>query len=210
MRNLILTITILLLCTISANADYTYKFIDGDDFDDLTLYDHETLLMTGGEGHHLDVFYWSSATIQGTDPLIDENNGGIWLLGMAGDSNLDFSGGEIHRFDISSDARAVFSGGRIDEIRSTQTAWKWAGDPLQWVPDPHIEIVCRDHDWDEATNTLTGTWFDYSTFDIQLVDVENYDPVIENIFFTPEPATLLLISLGGLFLRHRCRPHYPL
>ena len=53
---------------------------------------------------------------------------------------------------------------------------------------------------------LTGTWFDDSTFSIYLDDVDGYDPVFENIFFTPEPATLLLITVGGLLLRRRkCR-----
>ena len=74
------------------------------------------------------------------------------------------------------------------------------------MPDPHIEFVCRDHHWNEIDNILTGTWFDDSTFEIQLVNVAGYDPVIENIFFTPEPATLLLISIGGLFLHRKQHP----
>ena len=130
--------------------------------------------------------------------------GGIWQLGMGGYTQLNFSGGEVYEFDISTYSRAVFSGGRIDNIRSTQSAWKYAGDPPSWVPDPHIEFVCRDHHWNEIDNILTGTWFDDSTFDIQLVDVEGYSPTIENIFFTPEPATFFLISIGGVFIR-RCR-----
>ena len=201
MKLSILIISILLCCVVSVNAEYTYVVIDG--YESLTLNDHETLLMTGGGGYHLSLFDYSHATIQGTSPLI-EFTGGIWELGIGGYTQLDFSGGEVHEFNIHSAGRAAFSGGRIDEIRSYQIAWKWDGDPLEWVPDQHIEIVCHD-DWfhDTGTNILTGTWFDDSTFDIQLVDVDGYDPVIENIFFTPEPATLLLITVGGLLLRRR-------
>ena len=47
-----------------------------------------------------------------------------------------------------------------------------------WVPDPHIEIICRDWDWDSSTNILTGTWADYSTFDIQLVNVSGHDQLL--------------------------------
>jgi len=125
------------------------------------------------------------------------------LLRQFGYSYLDFSGGGIHELVLISSSQARLSGGRIDEIRSYQSAWKYAGDPPDWVPDPHIEIVCRDHHWDEPTNILTGTWFDDSTFDIRLVDVAGYSPTIDNIFFTPEPATLLLITVGGLLLRRR-------
>jgi hypothetical protein len=79
------------------------------------------------------------------------------------------------------------------------------GDSQELVPDPHIEIVALDWDWDDITNVLTGTWADFSTFDILLVDRDGYDPVIENITFTivPEPASLLLIAAGGLLIRRR-------
>ena len=118
---------------------------------------------------------------------------------------MDFSGGEVHEFGVISDATATLSGGRVDEIWSYQSAWTYAGDPPELVPDPHIEIVCLDWDWSDITNILTGTWADFSTFDIQLVDRVGYDPAIENIAFTivPEPATLLLFGLGGLALRKR-------
>ena len=201
MRTSILTIMFFLCCADSVNADYTYTIKDGY-FEGLILENEETLLMTGG-GHSIHLHDYSQAIILDTSPLI-EGTGGIWELGMGGYTQLDFSGGEVHEFDISTYARAVFSGGRIDNIRSTQSAWKWDGDPPEWVPDPHIEIVCRDdHYWDETTNILTGTWFDDTTFEIQLVNVDDYDHVIDNIFFTPEPATLLLITVGGLLLRRR-------
>jgi len=47
MRTLILTTTIVLVCIISVNADYTYT-IDSGYFSGWDLNDEETLLMTGG------------------------------------------------------------------------------------------------------------------------------------------------------------------
>jgi len=202
MRTLILTTMVLLCCTVSVSIGYDREITEGY-FEVITLPGYSTLLMTGGGAYSLYLQDYNYAIIQGTSPLV-ENYGGIWELGMWDDAQLDFSGGEVHEFDISSGARAVFSGGRIDEIRSTQHVEDIpVGDPPVGVPDPHIEIFCRDHEWDEPTNILTGTWFDDSTFDIQLVNVTGYDPVIDNIFFTPEPATLLLITIGGLLLRRR-------
>jgi len=192
---------VLLCCTVFANADYTYTIDDGY-FPVLSLHDEETLLMTGGGGHDLNLNDYSQATIQGTTRLV-EYSGGIWWLGMGGYTHLDFSGGEVHEFDIISGGRAVFSGGRIDEIRSYQDVEDIPiGDPPVWIPDPHIEIVCHDdYYWNQVTNILIGRWLDDSAFSIQLVNVAGYDPVIENIFFTPEPSSLLLMSIGGLFLR---------
>jgi len=120
---------------------------------------------------------------------------------------LDFFGGAVHTLSLGNYATATLSGGLIVEIWSTQKAWKWAGDPPQYVPDPHIEIVC-DVDsvkYDATANILTGDWLDGSSFSIQLIDVEGYSPTIENIFFTPEPASLLLLGAGGLLLRRKWR-----
>jgi len=147
----------------------------------------------------------SSGVILGTDPLVDEFNGGIWMIIQAGYTNLDFSGGEIHQFDIGSYATATFSGGRIDYIYSYQFAWIQAGDPPEWVPNPHITFICDVESvlHNTQTNLLTGNWLNGSPFSIQLVDIDGYSPAIENICFIPEPATLLLLTLGAALIRKR-------
>ena len=50
---------------------------------------------------------------------------------------------------------------------------------------------------------LTGKWLDGLDFSIQLIDVAGYTPTINNITFIPEPASLVLIGLGGLLIRRR-------
>ncbi|HML76012.1 MAG TPA: PEP-CTERM sorting domain-containing protein, partial [Anaerohalosphaeraceae bacterium] len=66
-------------------------------------------------------------------------------------------------------------------------------------------IICKDYSFNSMTSKLTGTWTDNTTFNIQLVNQTGYSPAIDNIKFTiiPEPATLLLLGLGGVLLRRR-------
>jgi hypothetical protein len=187
--------TTLLLCLASTTfaTDYT---INSGFVGVLTLQNSDTLLMTGGGIDSLTLTDGTAATIQGTAPL-EEFFGGIWTLNVAGYSYLDFSGGEIHNLTLGSYGTATLSGGLIEELYSYQVV----------APDPHIEIICRDHSWDAPTNILTGTWEDYTTFNIRLFNQTPYTPVIDNIKFTiiPEPFSLLLLAAGGTLLARRRR-----
>ena len=197
--------TVLMFSASVACAGYTYKIEDGDNFGDMSLNENESVLMTGGQGHYLSLFDYSTARIEGTAPLISEGIGGIWLIRQGGNTSLEVFGGEIHELAVASNGRSVLSGGRIDQIYSQQDVELLP--PVEkggaWVPDPHITFVCKEWEHDINTNILTGTWFDDSTFDIQLIDVAGYDPAIENIQFIPEPATMLLLGLGAVAIRKR-------
>jgi hypothetical protein len=68
----------------------------------------------------------------------------------------------------------------------------------------HIEMYTSQHDYNSVTKKLTGLWWDKSAFSIQLYDIAGYDKTIDNIkFIVPEPATVLLVGLGGVLLRRR-------
>jgi hypothetical protein len=187
---------IALVLSLSAFASYTYTITDGMDFGDLSLVGSQSLLMTGGGGHYLNLLYYSTATINNTSPLTTEGNGGIWQILAGGYSNITIEGGAIHRLDLASDyAQAQISSGQIILLGSTQNA----------TYTKHIEIICRDYNYNTTSKILNGTWADNSLFNIQLVNVSGYSPTIDNIKFTivPEPASMLLLGLGGLFLRQR-------
>jgi hypothetical protein len=188
-------LALILVMSVSVLADYTYTYTAGMDFGDLSLNDSQSIRVDGGEGHHLNLLYYSSARIDDTSPLISEGNGGIWQIMMGGYSEITIKDGAIHRLSIGSYATAQINGGWIEQIYSSQNA----------IYEKHIEIICRDWEYSTASKILTGTWEDYSAFNIQLIDVSGTSPTIDNIKFTivPEPASMLLIGLGGFFLRQR-------
>ena len=115
-------------------------------------------------------------------------------MSIAGISTLNYYGGETVAISIYNDASAVLEGGRIDYIASHQN-----------LGLPHIEMIVNEYNFNTSSKMLTGLWADNSAFSIELVDQTGYDPVINNITFTvvPEPATLLLISVGAIVLRKR-------
>jgi hypothetical protein len=200
--------TMIALLSISSMvfAGYDYIITEGD-FVGLSLDDHQALLMTGGGGDSLSLSDWSYGKIQNTSPYSVYPRGGIREILLMGYSHLDFYNGDVFTLSLSAYSTAAIYGGQFSEIMSGQSAWKHAGDPPVQVPNPHIEIVCRDWLYNAANKRLTGTWGDFSAFNIKLLDVQGYSPTIDNIQFTiiPEPMSLMLLALGGLLLRRNQR-----
>jgi hypothetical protein len=201
-------IIIVLSMVSSAFAGYDFIVTDGGSAD-LTLNGHQTLLMTGGAGDSLTLTEWSYAKILNTSPYSVYPTGGIRELGLMGYSHLDFYGGDVFYMGLGSYSTATLYGGKFQEIRSGQTLFIIGSDPVTGDPiyNSHIEIFARDWLYNAANKRLTGTWGDFSKFNIQLVDYTQYgySPTIDNIKFTivPEPLTLMLLTLGGLLIRRR-------
>jgi len=204
-----LALLISLILSASAVASYTYVITDEMDFFDLTLNSGQSLLMTGGGGGLLDLTWDSHATIQGTAPYNQEifPRGGIERISASSYAHLDFSGGEVYEINMGNSVTAVLSGGEIKRLRTGQTAWQWQyfPEPPVLIWNPHVEMIVKDWDYNTTSKILTGIWGNNSLFNIQLVNISGYSPTIDNIKFTiiPEPATLLLLSLGGLIIRKK-------
>ena len=187
---------ILLVLFFAGSAFATdYLIEDGDDFGELDLLDYDTLLMTGGTGHDLNIGGWSTGIIEDTDPLnIAETEGGIWEIKTAAYSELTINGGEFYEIVVGQYSTMNLHGGDIfgSLMVNHTTAW--------------VHIFGYGFNNDPFTGSpLTGFWADDTPFSINLVDstISTYDQIIFHEI--PEPATLLLLGLGGLALRKRRR-----
>jgi hypothetical protein len=166
------------------------------------------IVKNGGGASLLEMQNTSRLEVQSTSPL--GYLGGIDDIRLKHNSHLDYYGGQTEELSMRNDATANLYGGRIDYISSFQTVpdvfvgYDEQGRPI-FEKLRHIEMFVREYAYNPATLHLTGTWGDWTTFDIKLLNQAGYAPVIDNIKFMiiPEPASLVLFALGGLLMRKR-------
>lgn len=173
-------------------GEIVFDYTISDTYQGSVMLNSESLLVTGAGALQIDAKGESYIEVQDTAPL-QENIGGIYSLLLDDFSIMNFLDGELGGFKIYDDATATFSGGSINYISSYQDS-----DPMK-----HITFVADLDSIDLTGNLLTGNWLDGSGFSITLLDQTGYDPVYSNINFVPEPATLLLLGLGGLMIRRK-------
>lgn len=193
MKHLNLTMAVLVLCMSISFGAIEFDYIISDTWlHEVSLINEETLLVTGAGAGIINALDFSYIKIQNTAPFSPEF-GGIEAIRLRQDSRLDYYGGQTLSLFVYDTATVVVQGGSIDVLTSYQTG------------TPNIEIVCKNYEYDSNTNLLTGTWVDDSTFSIQLDDQSGYTSVIDNIEFNviPEPATLMMLGSGALFLLRR-------
>lgn len=201
---LVCFIAIVFVSVSCAGFDYTISnvYYGGT----LTL-DSESLLVTGAGAHEVAAFGSSYVEVRGTAPL-QEFAGGIHTLDLKNNSRLAYYDGEMNGLWIYGNSQATFEGGSINSIRSFQNVfdvivgWDDDGNPIY---NTHIELISKDYAYNPATTTLTGTWADDSTFNIQLLNQSGWDTVFDNIKFTiiPEPTSILLLAGGMVLMRKR-------
>jgi len=189
MRRLILLLMLFVMSLPVWAADY--YFGPGDEFGSLSLYDYDTLLMAGGEGHTLNVAGWSTATIEDTNPIIGEGDGGIWELGTYDYGELTILGGEINDLGGHHESLIYLFGGQILGSLTVYNETSWV----------HIYGYGFNND-PFLGSPLTGFWADDTAFSINLVDdtISTYDQIIFHEI--PEPASIVLLGLGMCLLRN--------
>jgi hypothetical protein len=195
MKKIIVILMLFVIATGAWAVDYEVTW--GDDFGVLdligTMENPDTLLMTGGTGHDLGVAAWSTAIIYDTDPInISETAGGIWEVKTSSYGELTINGGEFYEIVVGQESTLDLHGGQIFGSLMVDHTTAWVNIyGYGFNNDPFIG------------SPLTGFWADNTPFSINLVDdtISTYDQLIFHEI--PEPASLILLGLGGLMLRRR-------
>ena len=186
-------IILLLMLFLISQATWATAYVvgPGDEFGNWIIDDYDTFLMTGGQGEDLSFSDWSTGTINDTDPIIGEMDGGIWEVTTYSYSELTINGGEINDLESYHESLIHIYGGQIlgDLTVYNSTAW----------------VHIYGYDFGGSSSVVTGFWADNTPFSINLVDdgISTYNQIVFHII--PEPATLLMLGLGGLVLRNKNR-----
>lgn len=217
MKKILFLLIMVVLATGVENVkatDYTHG--PGDHLGGLGLVGTDTLLMTGGTIESLAIDGNAIAYIENTSSLGSiPSDGGVWHIGIGAYGILNLSGGEINEIVATQESINNIYCGSVNSLEMHYksmshlyggTIGTLASDQLldvePWWPDAWIHIYCLDgYNYDDNTNLLTGQWEDGTPFSINLLDIGTF-PTYELIEFhiIPEPATLLLFFVGGIFL----------
>jgi len=200
------------LRAVNANSE-DYLIGPGDYLGGLGLVDNDTLLMTGGKIDGLSLGGYAVATIENTDlPMgilnltaysyctVNIHGGAIGDITAEIESLVNITGGSINSLEMYQNSMSYLYGGDIGTLASAQSLLP-QGDP---GPKGWIQLYCLEYDYDSNNNLLTGLWGDSTPFSVQLDDIGTI-PTYQQIEFhiIPEPASIMLLGLGGLWLRKK-------
>ncbi len=162
----------------------------------LLSFDTSQVTMSGGYTDGLGVFNNSELTLSG---------GTTYALNAFENCQVTIKGGKVsYAFEAIQSSHVTMSGGTINnkivlsdnaELLISGSNFALDGNPVGFGK---ISSVSGGNYWNEPVRRLTGTLANGDSINNEF-QIGNY----ASITLIPEPATLLLLGLGGLFLRKR-------
>ncbi len=194
------------LCPAYGGYEYADRVISAGEYVPGVDWLSGILVVDGGGAYRIEARDSSKVEVYSTSTPLATGIGGIMDLMLTKTSRLDYYGGLTQELTVKRDAAAHLYGGHIDFISSAQYVTWVNGEPT----GQHIFIYARDGwEWKYENGVIrgvTGLWLDSGApFDIRFTTLfePDCDPVWANVKVVPEPASLLLMTLGGLLLRRR-------
>jgi hypothetical protein len=159
--------------------------------------DTQPLIVDGGGAISIEMRKYSQLEVQSTSTPLGLG-GGIQYIGLLNNSHLNYYDGETFNIMLYGYATADLYGGRIDYLTS-----------FQYATTTHVNIYALPG-WSWISNDrmegIQGQWWNGSPFRILFDNEEDFDitPVWTTVnVITPEPASLLLMTVGILLIRKR-------
>jgi len=199
-----LMMVLLLVLSVSAFAGYTYTISEGMEFTDMTLKGTQSLLMTGGYGGNItlwdttvmDYYGGEVEAVRMYDSAVLNMSGGAIDTGLypSGHNVVNISAGYVKLLYVNGYTDATLTGGIIDSVTVGFN-----------VSDVQITFVCDLDSLVYSYNSagvlvgVLGNWLDGTEFNIEIQN-RGYSPTSDYIKFIPEPASLFIVGLGGLWI----------
>ena len=158
------------------------------------------LVVDGGGALQIQVRDNGRLIIKTTSKPLNMDGGGVYDILLFNNAQLEYLNGVTQLISVRTDnAVTVLKGGTINEISS-----------YQYGTTENIFIHAQKDSWSWIDNDplkgIQGNWLANGLpFYIEFINRTElgFNPVYMNVKVIPEPASLLLIGLGGLLIRRR-------